>query len=539
VCERNAIAQGEPMRRRQGTRHHGHIALILVTIVALSGCTFIERTDVPAEGAPARGPGLSFLGDLSRDGRYETFSTEAPLVSSDTNDDVDVYVRDHATDTTERISVSVDGGDPNGSSPLSSISGDGRYVVFESDAFNIIPLEELPDASSVGQNLYLRDRVEHTTRFLDVTDDDTLPNGNFSYLDFSADGGTILFGSESTNIVTTPDASTVAVYTYEVATGATQRESVSSAEVPADDFSTAAGISSDGNRVVFSSVATNLVPGTTGILSRVYVRDRAAGTTSLVSIALDGSGDELAVARGEAISPNGRFVLFQAVSGLLTDDGLGPDPVALFVRDLATGSTARVQATSGAPHPRGLFGNGISDDGRFVLSTGAPGLSALDLRVYLWDRARGRLTIVGSTPAQIPLPGRGGVMSADASYVTFSTEDEALIGLHNGDRSGIFFRSTVVPTLSAAVPSTAARGSTVDVTLTGTYLFANPFVSFSGDGVAVTNVTVLDELHVRVTVQVAADAATGKRTGLLQNQGTGAGPRTGGLTVLVDALTVT
>ncbi len=55
----------------------------------------------------------------------------------------------------------------------------------------------------------------------------------------------------------------------------------------------------------------------------------------------------------------------------------------------------------------------------------------------------------------------------------------------------------------------------------------------------VTNVTVLDEHHVRVTVHVAPDAATGERTAVLQNQGTGVGTRTGGLTVLVDALEVT
>jgi Tol biopolymer transport system component len=538
------------MRRRRKALGHGRVALTIIAIATLSGCTFIERTDVPANGAAPRGPGLSFVGDLSRDGRSETFATEAALVSDDTNDDVDVYVRDHATDTTERISVSVDGGDPNASSgdpydgdvldrALASISGDGRYVVYASDAWNIIPLEELPDASSIGQNLYLRDRVTHTNRFLDVTDDDTLPNGRFTYVDFSTDGSTILFGSEATNIVTEPDVSTISVYTYDVATGTTERASVSSAEASADDSSQASGISGDGNRVVFTSIATNLVAGTTGTRQRVYVRDRAAGTTSLVSVALDGSANELAVSRGEAISPNGRFVVFQGVTENLTEDGLGGLPVALFVRDLTTASTARVQATNGAPHPLGIYAQGISDDGRFVLATGPPGISGIDLRVYVFDRTRSRLTIVGTTPAQIPVRSRGGVMSADAAYVTFDTEDEASIGPHPGDRSGIVFRSTVVPTLSAAAPSAAARGSTVDVTLTGTYLFADPFVSFSGEGVTVTNATVLDEEHVRVTVQVAPDAPVGKRTALLQNQGTGAGPRSGGLTALVDALTVT
>jgi hypothetical protein len=538
------------MRRRRGTRLHGRVALTIIAIAALSGCTFIERTDVAAPDAPARAAGESFPGDLSRDGRYETFATEAPLVSGDDNDDVDVYVRDHATDTTERISVAAEGGDPNGPSgdpwvpgivgrSLASISGDGRYVAFVSSATNLVPADQFPEPNGVHENLFLRDRLQHTTQYLDITDDDLTLDGEITQVDLDSDGSVVLFGSYAPNILG-PVTGGNHVYTYDVATGTTTRESVSSAEVPADDTNTATGISGDGNRVVFSSVAANLVPGTTGVFSRVYLRDRAAGTTTLVSVARDGSVNELGASIGDAISANGRYVVFQGVSENLTDDGLGPDPVALFVRDLSTGTTTRVQATTGAPHPRGIYGNGISDDGRFILSTGPPGISPLDPRVYLWDRARDRVTIVGTTPAQIPVRSRGAAMSADGAYVTFSTEDAALVGQHSADdRSGILFRSTVVPTLSAASPSTAARGSTVDVTLTGTYLFANPFVSFSGDGVSVTNVTVLDEEHVRVTVQIAPDAAPGKRTALLQNQGTGAGPRSGGLTVLVDALEVT
>jgi hypothetical protein len=155
----------------------------------------------------------------------------------------------------------------------------------------------------------------------------------------------------------------------------------------------------------------------------------------------------------------------------------------------------------------------------------------------VFDRLRQVLRIVGTTPAQAPLSHSGaGAISADGAYLTFGTLDP--FSPSGSDRQAVFLRSTVVPTLSAASPSSAARGSTVDVTLTGTYLFADPFVSF-GDGVTVTNVATLDEDHARVTVQIAPDAAPGERTAIFQNQGTGAGPRSGGLTVLVAALDVT
>src|SRR3954467_874929 len=114
------------MSRRGTTRHHVMLALAVLSAAALSGCTFIERSDVPAPGAPPRGAGISFPNDLSGTGRYESFTSTARLVAGDTDDQGDIYVRDHLTDTTERISVAANGGNPNGRAWASSISGDGR-----------------------------------------------------------------------------------------------------------------------------------------------------------------------------------------------------------------------------------------------------------------------------------------------------------------------------------------------------------------------------------------------------------------------------
>jgi Tol biopolymer transport system component len=508
-------------------------AALLAGAIVLSGCAFIERSDTPNQ--PPRGRGISLTGDLSTNGRFESFTSSVRLVSSDTDDLADVYVRDHLTDTTERVTVAATGGNPNGIARESAISGDGRFVVFESEATNLVASGPTP----TGANLFVRDRTAGTTRLVDVTNDAAAPNGVIGRIDLSADGGTVLFDSQATNILPGAVGSRRDVYVTELDTGTTARVSVAGDGSPADAFSEAGGISGDGNRVVFSSQALNLVPGTTRtIIYRVYLRDRAAGTTSLVSVARDGSVNESGSSYVEAISDNGRYVQFQSDSENLTDDGRGTSLSALFVRDLTAGTTTRVKATSGAPHPLGVIGVGISDDGRFVLARGLR-TSLVDVHAYVFDRAREVLRIVGTTPAQIELPtGSGaGSISADGAYVTFASVDPS--SPSSADDTGVFLRSTVVPTLSAASPSTAARGSTVEVTLTGTYLFADPFVSFGGDGVSVTNVTVLDEEHVRVTVQVAPDAPVGKRTALLQNEGTGAGPRSGGLTVLVDALTVT
>jgi hypothetical protein len=501
--------------------------------LVLSGCTFLERSDVRNDGA-ARTPGETFGDDVSADGRFVSQTASVPLVDGDTNGVSDVYVRDHLANTTERISVAADGGDADARSFTSSISADGRYVLFSSEAQNLLA-GETPD----GTNLFLRDRTAGSTIRVPVTYDGEAPNELLGDTDLSGNGRVALFETRAGNILEDGSIGGVNVYVHDLDAATTERISVSSSGEPADLQSQAAGISGDGDRVVFMTAAENLGSGTPG-RNQVYVRRRSAHTTELVSAAPSGTGAVQGAGAGkDAITNNGRYVVFSSTDSGLT--GQGPDNVTTpFVRDLQTGGLTRVVPTGGLPMPLLFLPVGISEDARFVLAAGL--LPPSEIQAFVVDRADGTLSRAGSGPAQTRLPtGTLPVaISADGAYAVFDTSDPALVpgpAVPNS-HGGTFLRSTVVPTLSIASPSTAARGATVDVTLTGTYLFADPFVSFGGDGVTVTDVAVLDEQHVRVTVQVASDAPPGKRTALLQNQGTGAGPRSGGLTVLVDALTV-
>jgi Tol biopolymer transport system component len=501
--------------------------LVLAAVVAtaaLSGCTFIERSDVPDSGLTQAGTSGSSAAP-SANGRYVAFLAYGPLVASDGNADADIYVRDHLGDTTERVSVAADGGDSNGRSFLPSISGDGRYVLFASDATNLLSSGPTP----TGTSLFVRDRTAGVTRRVPVTTDGQPIDGFVNGAALSADGSSVVATIGATNVGAGGSTDVNHVYVTDLDTGTTEQADVSSSEQPASDTSEGHGISGDGSRIVFVTAAPELNPGADGA-TNVFVRDRTTGTTSLVSATPNGdpgdgsSGD----AGNHAITTNGRYVLFVSIADDLTS-GDTPQTSDLFVRDLTTGSTERVVATTGVPAPGFMFPYGLSDDGRYVVGQGIKDFNHLqDQQPYLIDRVEQRRSFVATNPAQVPLGAHGQVptISADGAYVTFETPD------------GTFLRSAVVPTLTAASPTTAARGATVDVTLTGTYLFPDPFVSFSGDGVTVTNVTVLDEHHARVTVQVAPDAEPGKRTAIFQNQGTGAGPRTGGLTVLVNALEV-
>lgn len=100
----------------------------------------IERVSTASDGTQSSGPNLNAGGALSADGRYIAFvSAASNLVPGDTNDASDVFVKDRVTGVTERVSVANGGIQGNSYSKNTAISGDGRYVAFESIASNLVP----------------------------------------------------------------------------------------------------------------------------------------------------------------------------------------------------------------------------------------------------------------------------------------------------------------------------------------------------------------------------------------------------------------
>jgi hypothetical protein len=98
----------------------------------------VARVSVASDGT--EGNDDSWLQTISADGRYVAFLSRASnLVSGDTNGEIDVFVHDRLTRETTRVSVASDGTQGNGDSGPPSISADGRYVAFESEASNLVP----------------------------------------------------------------------------------------------------------------------------------------------------------------------------------------------------------------------------------------------------------------------------------------------------------------------------------------------------------------------------------------------------------------
>jgi Tol biopolymer transport system component len=91
---------------------------------------------------PPDGLGPSFRPSASADGRFVAFiSSASNLVPGDVNQRPDVFVRDHQLGTTILVSRASGPGpaDANNRSDNPSISGDGRFVAFQSGATNLVP----------------------------------------------------------------------------------------------------------------------------------------------------------------------------------------------------------------------------------------------------------------------------------------------------------------------------------------------------------------------------------------------------------------
>ncbi|MEU9064024.1 carboxypeptidase regulatory-like domain-containing protein [Streptomyces sp. NPDC048430] len=270
-----------------------------------------ERVSVASDGTPANG--LSSAPSLSADGSYAVFNSDADnLVSGDTNHATDVFLHDRQAGTTVRISQAEDGTPANGSSREQSISSDGRYVAFQSAADNLAP----GDTDTVT-DVFVHDRVTGTTTLVDG------PDGENTGPQVSGDSHTITFSNGWQ------------LYAHDLRTGENEQVSVTGGGETADDWAFAPSLSTDGTKVAFFSYAANLSPGDTNGRPDVFVRDRTAGTTTRVSGGLEDAEAD-GISDLPALSGNGRYVAFESTSANLVGDDTNRHS-DVFVHDMVAG----------------------------------------------------------------------------------------------------------------------------------------------------------------------------------------------------------
>ncbi len=393
-----------------------------------------ERVSVDSLGT--QGNGGSQDPSVSADGRYAAFWSDASnLVAGDTNLVSDVFVRDRQSGTIERVSVASLGAEGNEGSSYPSISADGRHVAFHSFATNLVGGD-----TNGSSDVFVRDRQGGTTERLSVSSLEAEGNGVSAFPSISADGRFVAFESTASDLVSGDTNGTYDVFVRDRQSGKTECVSVGASGVQGNDHSFGPSISADGRYVAFTSFASDLVSGDTNERPDVFVRDRQLGVTERVSVDSSGAGGNSNSER-PSISADGRYVAFDSfASDLVGGDTNGAFDV--FVHDRQTGATERVSVDSG-----GAEGNtasqlaAISADGRHVaFMSFASDLVGGDTNgwsdAFVHDRQSGTTerVSVSSAGGQGNGQSSGLSISADGRHVAFESSAANLVsGDTNGD----------------------------------------------------------------------------------------------------------
>jgi len=401
---------------------------------------------------------------------------------------------------TIRVSVTSAGGEAHGNSgDLPTISADGRFIVFTSNAPDLVAAD-----TNGTTDVFLHDRTTHETTRLNVGPT-AGANGSSGTGGISRSGRYVCFSSGANNLIASDTNNAEDAFLLDRTTGVIERVSVSSSEVAGTSSSTCSGVSDDGRFVNFYSYANNLAPGDSGNSLDAFVRDRQAGTTVLASATPTGTpGNGTTI--GSMLAGDGTFVVFASSgSDLVTGDtngaydvferasdgespavlisrtpggapGDGPSNVAfvsadgstiaylsgasnlvtgdtngfqdIFVFDRASGVTERVSVGMGGAEANGHSENPkLSHDGRLVLFIShatnlVPGDTNAKRDAFLYDRMTGTTVRVsaGAADEQPTDTTYYASLSDDGSFAVFTTPSANLVPGDTNADNDVFLR---------------------------------------------------------------------------------------------------
>jgi uncharacterized repeat protein (TIGR01451 family) len=496
----------------------------LATLVA-AAATLVVAAGAGAQAAPGftelesvsstgtQGDQDSELASVSADGRYVAFASFSDnLVAGDTNGAADIFVRDRVTGTTERVSVSSTGRQGKADSGIvngmggPSISADGRYVAFDSQASNLVR-GDTNDAIDV----FVHDRVTGATERVSVSSAGVQGDGDSTHPSISADGTRVAFESFADTLVSPDTNFSEDVFVHDRITGATVRVSDAADGTQGNNSSFGAASNGSGHVVVFSTFASNLGGNTVGT-SQVMLRDLDRGT--LVPISAQGD-DFLERSNDARITPDGRFVVWDESSSTLL-------PRAIVRLDRKTGMR-EIESVNDA----GEAGNDDSSlpdpssDGRFVAFTSMGSNLVADdtngrLDVFVRDTVAHTThrVSVGSNGEQGDLDSFGPAVDSDGQVIAFTSDSSTFVPeTQTFFADDVFIRDARPP----ADLMLALADSPDPVTVRGTLTYT---ATISNDGPAnAAGVTLVGDLPAK-TRFVSASGATCTRPGKAKTDGT-------------------
>lgn len=453
-----------------------------------------ERVNISSTGEQANSYiGFGNCSSISADGRYVTFQSGATnLVSDDTNGRRDIFIHDRRTGKTTRASVDNTGKQGNSDSYCPVISADGRYVVFESAADNLVAGD-----TNGFSDIFIHDQQTNETTRISVSSAGKQSNWDSSNPSISADGRYIAFDSFADNLMTEDTNGSADVFMHDRQTGKTTLVSTDSAGKQGNAYNGTPSISANGRYVSFVSGANNLIAGDTNQFADIFIHDQQTGRTERVSVNNIGEQSN-GGSNSPAISADGRYVVFiSRADNLVAGDTNGETDV--FVHDRQTGKTTRANVDSDgrqAISPPGYGEPSISADGRYVsfdswgndLATGQVGPV---LNVFVRDRL---IQTQNQSDVSLVLSGPTAVAKGSDAIYKFTITNNG--GINAGHVHLIGIISSQGQLKSIAPSQGVCRPSAVPVCRLGTLI--------PGQSATVTaNVTI----NGRITIKASAQSA--------------------------------
>ena len=411
------------------------LTLTLLATPAVAQLPVVERVSVSTAGAQGD-QGATVDPRLSADGRYVVFESRATnLVANDTNGQPDVFHHDRLTGITIRCSIGSGGEQADDVSSGPAISGDGRWVAFwtYSDALDAADTNGLRD-------VYLHDTVTRTTERISVGLAGAEPDGYAAWPSVNQDGTRVAFSSAATNLAHGDTNSITDIFLRDRVAGTTTVVSRTLTGGAPNGFSSRPYLSADGRYVAYYTTSTNMGSGDLSSDHDVYLHDTV--TSGTVQVSVDHAGGQISGSCLHGpISRDGSLVAFSANSFQVTPDDTNGEG-DIFVRDLKAGTLTLVSKSSDGQLTtfHSNHGPSLSADGRYVswwtrsskfLASDTNGM--VDQLVH--DRWSGITELVTSRSDGSMANGENntGHLSADGRYVAYlSTSTNLVPGDTNG-----------------------------------------------------------------------------------------------------------
>lgn len=417
---------------------------------------------------------------ISGDGHHVAFaSTATNLTSSpESSSSAQIYVFDTRAQTMRLLSATPDMGAGDDASSQPSLSADGQVVAFASRATNLVA-----GVGKATINIFVK-QADGPLRLISVGVGGSQTDGNSYQPAVSGNGRFVVFTSNADNLIAGDDNGKPDIFEYDLQAGTIKRVSTGSGGAQADGPSSNASVSANGRYVTFASTSANLVGHQPRATEQVYVRDEGVGRTARVSIGRGNRPQNAAVpaprTQVSSISADGRYVAFDSYATNLTSHSTNGHS-NVFVRDRLRHRTSIASlSNTGDAGINDNFAPAMAPDGRFVIFDSladdvAPG-AAPGANVYVRDLQRATTTTVDVSTNSLPRSAERGsgmllqqpVISRDGTSAVFESGAANLVGTASNGVNNLFLRLLSPP-------------RTIAVTRPGPVVGRRPAVAYRAD----------------------------------------------------------